>query len=76
MEDHWRALRQTVRDTAEGYAATHRTHATAYRREAADFAALDAPANAEELKAREAQAEAIRRTWSDRFRRRRAGEQN
>ena len=69
IADDWRDLCETVRDAAEGYAATDPAHAWAYRQEAARFGQSEPPGDAEELARREADALTLRRRWSLRFRR-------
>ena len=70
MDEEWWELCDTMLQTAEGFAATDRANAGVYRQQAADFAALDRPADAAELELREALAHTIRLGWSDLFRRR------
>ena len=67
VEDDWRDLSETIRDTAEGYAATDPSHAWCYRDEAAEFCDQAAPADVAELNRRETQAATLRRRWADRI---------
>ena len=69
IDDAWLELRQTVLDMAEGFAATDPFQASFYRHEAREFGWLDAPANERTLRAREEEAQFLRRVWANRLQR-------
>ena len=69
MREEWWELSDMLIQAAEGFAATDPPNAWVYRQEASDFAVLDPPADADELAALEARAQAIRLGWSDLLRR-------
>ena len=67
--DGWTALREAVRDLAEGYAVTDPPNAYCYREEAVAFVMRPRPADSAEFLVRQEQAEALRGTWATRLRR-------
>jgi hypothetical protein len=69
VSDDWNELAETMLQMAEGYAVTDPPQGYLYRGEANQFAALPAPASEDELSLREIEAEAIKRSWTERLRR-------
>ncbi|HEX6985769.1 MAG TPA: hypothetical protein VF170_10340 [Planctomycetaceae bacterium] len=67
LEEAWHVLCESVRDCAEGYAATDPSNAYLYRRDAEWFCDKDAPRNDEELLDRHAQAAGLRESWGALF---------
>lgn len=68
--DDWRELCETVRDTAEGFAATDPSDAWLYKSEASAFCAQPEPVDRDEFGRLEAEAATLRQRWSERFRKR------
>lgn len=69
--EDWQELCETVRDTAEGFAATDPGIAWIYRAEAGEFCAQSEPNDVAEFSRREFEAALLRQSWSTRFRERR-----